>query len=371
MNLKFIVSIAMCLLPLNCGGDDAQTAGDAGAADASPFERAQEPAGMMRVAGDGVITLAGSSEPNLVDGPREVARFHNPTNVVLGPDGNLYVADNDNSCVRIVRPSGEVLTYTRQEGFAQPFGMAFAPDGTLYVQTDANDRGERTEETGTLWRVDRATGRATVIARDLGRPRGLAVLPDGRLVMSDNEHHFLRVYDPTTNAISPFAGVHDLPGYYDADGTGARFNHPYDIVVQGDHIVVADQGNHRLRAVTFDGRVTTLAGSGEVGSVDGPAMEARFNLPQGLSVDGRGNVYVSDIGAYVVRRLAPDGAVTTVVGAGASGFVDGDLRQARFVGLEGIDISADGETMFIADGNRGGTDPSHRVRRVMMPTPSL
>lgn len=370
MSIKIASAIACLLLPLGCniGAGSETLVGDGGVAtDASPYERAQDPTGSISATGGGAITLAGTDEANWIDGDRDVARFNNPANLTLGPDGNLYVADNDNSSIRIVRPSGQVMTYTRQAGFSHPFGLAFAADGTLYAQTDANDREERSYDTGTLWRIDRQTGRATPLARDLGRPRGLAVLPDGRVVMVDNEHHVVRTYDPATAMVTDLAGVRDAAGFAEGAGAEARFNRPYDVVVVGDRLLVADQNNQRIRAITFDGRVSTWAGTGEPGSVNGSSVEATFNRPQALAIDGVGNVYVTEIDGFVVRRIAPDGNVTTVAGAGTGGHQDGEPMTAQFFGLEGLDVSADGRTLFIADGNRGGSEPNHRVRRVVLP----
>ena len=380
MLIKIAAAIAVSLCPLGCdigagsealladGGVRVTDAATPRSSEASIYERANDPSGAISVSGGGAITLAGAEQPALIDGGRDVARFSNPANLTLGSDGNLYVADNDNSCIRIVRPSGQVLTFTRQEGFSHPFGLAFAADGSLYAQTDGNDRGERSFDTGTLWRVDRRTGHATPLARDLGRPRGLAVLPDGRVVLVDNEHHVIRTYDPSTGAVSDLAGARDQPGFAEGVGADARFNRPYDVVVVGDRLLVADQNNQRIRAVTFTGRVSTYAGSGGVGSVNGASAAATFNRPQALAIDGTGNVYVTELGGFVVRRVSPDGFVTTVAGAGAGGFQNGSPMQAKFFGLEGLDVSADGRTLFIADGNRGGAEPNHRVRRVVLLT---
>lgn len=370
MSIKLATAIAFCLLPLGCnigaGSEDLVGDGASRDASASVYERAQDPSESVSATGGGAITLAGTDQPDWVDGARDVARFNNPANLALGPDGNLYVADNDNSCIRIVRPSGQVLTYVQQEGFSYPFGLAFAADGTLYVQTDGNDRGQRNYNTGTLWRVDRLTGRATPLARDLGRPRGLAVIPDGRVVMVDNEHHVIRVFDPATAQVTDLAGVRDEPGFNEGLGAEARFNRPYDAVVVGDRLLVADQNNQRIRSITFDGRVSTYAGSGEAGSTNGTSAAASFNRPQALAIDGMGNVYVTEIDGYVVRRISPDGNVTTVAGAGTRGYMDGAPMSAQFFGLEGLDVSADGRTLFLADGNRGTSDPHHRVRRVVL-----
>ncbi len=352
------------------GGRDAGAAQDgAGAGDSGPaiFDPDSDPAGAIPAPGDGAITLSGGAQSGQVDGPREQARFNNPVNVVLGPDNNLYVADTDNGLIRVVRPSGMVHTLTRQENFSHPFGMAFGPDGTLYVQTDANDMGGRNNDTGTLWRVDRRTGAATVLVRDIGRPRSLLALADGTLVMADNRHHVVRRFNPTTLEVTELAGALDQPGYVDGARDAARFDEPCNLVLVGDRIILADQNNHRLRTITMTGEVGTFAGSGEGTTRDGQDTAAAFNRPQGLAVDRDGNVFVTELSGYRVRHVTPQGLVTTVAGTGRAGFADGEPMQAEFFGLEGIDVSADGKVIYLADGNRGGMDPYHRIRRVMLP----
>lgn len=368
MTIKLASAMSLCMFVVGCGAGS--TSPDPRAAtpqgDASPgADPLTDPATGTPVPGDGVITLAGAAERGLADGDGATARFNNPTNVALGPDGNLYVADYDNGQIRLVRPSGMTMTFTRQAGFSHPFGLAFAPDGTLYAQTDSDDRGAHTVHSGMVWRIDRRTGRGTPVARDAGRPRGLLALPDGRLVMVDNEHHVVRLLDPRTGAMTALAGVLDGPGYVDGTGAAARFDHPSDVVLTPDNrLIVADRNNHRLRAVTLAGVVTTYVGTGAAGSRGGAAAAATFNLPQGLGVDAAGDVFVSEMGSFIVRRVSIDGVVTTVAGDGVSGFADGAAPEARFFGLEGLDVSADGRTIYIADGNRGGMEPNHRVRRV-------
>jgi sugar lactone lactonase YvrE len=155
----------------------------------------------------------------------------------------------------------------------------------------------------------------------------------------------------------------DVPGDVDATGSAARFAQPYDVVVLPDgDLAVSDQDNHRIRRVTLAGVVTSLAGSGTSGTIDGPAAVAQFVAPQGLALAPDGTLYVTDIKAHFVRALAAD-AVSTVVGDGTAGFLDSDdPRGARLYGIEGID--ADATRLVIADGNGGDGQPFHRVRRV-------
>jgi len=309
-----------------------------------------------------VATLAGCSEAGFADGAREDVRFSNPTNTALAPDGAIYVADFDNSRIRVLDATGSATTLVMRPDFAHPFGLAV--DGaTLYVETDDNDRGEHSVQSGTIWKIDRASGDAAVVARDLGRPRGLAVLPDGKLALADHMHHVVSVLDPTTGVATPLAGALDVPGDVDATGADARFAQPYDVVLLADgDLAVSELDNHRIRRVTLAGVVTGFAGSGTAGTIDGPTAIAQFQAPQGLAVAPDGTLYVTDIGSHFVRAIAGD-MVSTVVGDGTAGFLDSDdPRGARLFGLEGID--ADATRVVIADGNGGNGAPFHRVRLV-------
>ena len=351
---------------------DADDAAADVAAEASDPDAAGEDVPLVRPADvpafePGVVTFAGGAMAGLADGLRGDARFNNPVNVAVSPTGDVYVADFDNNAIRKIEPDGWVTTFLRQEGFEAPFGMAFAPDGTMYLETDADDRGQRTNDTGTLWRLRPGERRATMLARDLGRPRGMVALPDGRLALSDYTRHVVETFDPTNGRLSPLAGTPGVEGFADGAGAVARFSRPYGMALRGDGaLLVADQGNQRIRVVTLAGAVTTLAGSGMRGGADGPAATATFDGPQGVARAADGTLYVSEADGHLVRRVAPDGAVTTVAGNRMGGFVDGPLNEAVFYGLEGIALSPDGAVLYLPDGNRGTGGPYHRMRRLQL-----
>jgi sugar lactone lactonase YvrE len=312
----------------------------------------------------GVSTLAGSGEAGSADGNRNVARFNNPVNVAYGSDGRVYVADFDNNKIRAVDASGNVTTIVAQSGFMRPFGLAFAPDGTLFVSTDNDKNGAHDLMSGSVWRVDLHSGTATIVANAIGRPRGIAMLGDGRLALSDDLHHVVRLLDPDTGVIDDLAGSWDTTGYVDGASAEARFSTPYGIALRHDgRLVVVDQGNDRLRLVGLDGSVTTLAGAGP-GYVDGALMQARFDHPQAVVVTTDGSIYVTDDNNFRVRKLDGD-SVTTLVGDGTGGYKDADdLLAAQVYGIEGLALSADGKTLYLADGNRGDPLPYNRLRIV-------
>jgi sugar lactone lactonase YvrE len=326
-------------------------------------------AGML---GEGAVTLAGSGMPGDSDGARDTASFDNPVNVVTGPDGNVYAADFGNDSIRRITPAGVVTTLTAQANFRRPFGMVFAADGTLYVQTDANDAGGLSVDTGTIWRLDLDSGEATVVVRNIGRPRGLAPLSDGRLVLAEGPRHSVLLLDPDAAAPAPtlLAGANDPQGsgHVDATGAEARFFRPQDVVVVDDEIYLADRENHRIRKITLDGVVTTLAGAGTPGSEDGSMAQATFNRPYGVAHDNAGNVYVSEVDGYRIRKIdLGSGMVTTIAGTGTPGHLDAeDPMEAQFFGLEGIDVAGD-MYLYAADGSRGEDEPYHRIRRVSLP----
>lgn len=338
--------------------------------DAAPDDGMPGPdAGMLT---EGAVTLAGGGLPGNNDGPRDMASFDNPVNVLMGPDGDIYVADFGNDSIRRVTPSGMVTTLVEQPGFRRPFGMLFAADGTLYVQTDANDTNGLNTTTGTIWRVDLDSGEATVVVRNIGRPRGIGELSDGRLVLAEGPRHCVYLLDPhaATPTTTLLAGANDPQGagYADDTGVAARFNRPQELVVIDDEIYLTDRENHRVRKVMLDGVVTTVAGSGTPSSEDGSMSQASFNRPYGVTHDSAGNLYVTEIDGYRIRKIdIASGMVTTVAGTGTPGYLDAeDPMQAMFYGLEGITIADDDTYLYAADGSRGEDEPYHRIRRVSL-----
>ena len=314
---------------------------------------------------NGVSTLAGSSRPGDVDGNRDTARFADPVNTARGPDGKTYVADFDNSKIRVVDDAGNVSTLIAQNNFRRPFGIAFAPDGSLYVSTDNDSLGGHTLMSGSIWKVDIAAKTATVIANAIGRPRGFTPMADGRIAITDDLHHVVEILTPSTGNLMTIAGTWDQPGMVDASGPAARFSTPYSVVVRKDGtLVVADFDNNRLRLVGLDGSVATLAGAGTAGFADGAGAAAELHHPQALAIDHNDTIYITDLGNYRIRRMKGD-TVDTIAGDGTGGWLDADNPlDAELYGLEGMSVNAEGTMLYVADGTRGEVVPHNYVRTV-------
>lgn len=324
-----------------------------------------EPPIVHALAGVKVETLAGSDKYGGKDGIGAEAEFANPVGVVVEPSGSVLVTEYDGGRLRRVSPTGEVTTIAT--GLFEPFGV-LEIGNTIYIQTDRDPQNRKGDDTGSLWRVPVAGGTPELLATKLGRPRGLASLDDGRLILSDRLFRTVSLFDPTTREITFLAG--GQPGLVDGFGDKAQFREPYGVGLMPDgSLIIADRANHVLRRATLDGSVVVFAGDGLPGMKDDDdKLKARFDAPIDVVVDPTGNIYVSDANNHRIRRISSDGKVVTIAGDGTAGFVDGEGVAAKFYAQEQIDVSPDGRTLFVADGTGGDTTlpPFNRVRRISL-----
>lgn len=319
---------------------------------------------------DGVATflgsnVAGSATAGATDGDISVATFSNPVNVAQDTDGTLYVCDFDNNRIRKISGS-TVSTLVNQSGFSRPFGIVVAPDA-LFVSTDDDDTGAHSGSTGTIWKINKTTGAATVLRRDMGRPRGLARLSDGTLVASNLTRNVVSLINPNSGAETVIAGEDGVSGSSDGTGTAAHFDRAYGCTVLGTgEILVADQNNRCIRMVTTGGVVTTYAGTKVQGTADGPFNTATFAGPQDVKYDpNSGDIFVADTAAWIVRRLR-GGQVQTIAGDGTQGYVEASGTSSRYYGLEGFGLATNGSAIFVADGNGGNGTNFNRIRRIQL-----
>jgi len=319
-------------------------------------------------AGAVVTTLAGAAgQLGSSDGVGTAARFNSPRAVAVDSAGNVYVADGGNHTVRKIAASdGEVTTLAGRAGepggtngaaavarFSSPHSLTLGADGTLYVgDAESGGRVRAVTPAGNVTTIASA-GLPGVDSRSgtpgFGGIIGLAAAPNGTLIVADWTNGTVRkmagsVVTTLAGAIAQFGGT-------DGDPWLARFTSPNGIVAAGDGTMfAADRG--KIRTITPAGIVSTLTGSTELGVVDGPAGQARFDGTSGIALGPNGMLYVTDSINHVVRAVAPDGSVTTLAGQkGEAGYVDGAGSAARFAFLSGIAVDPSGN-IYVSEHNR-------------------
>ena len=186
-------------------------------------------------------------------------------------------------------------------------------------------------------------------------PFGVAIAKDGTVYVADaGESNRIRKISPDGN-VTTLAGGSE--GFADGVGSSASFNTPSALALgPGGNLYVADTGNNRIRKITPDGQVSTVAGDGTPGYLDGPVAKAQFNGPIGLAVSDGGDIYVADTYNDVIRMITTEGQVTTIAGAGTPGYADGEQKGALFDTPCGIMIV--NNTLIVAD---TGNDKLRRV----------
>lgn len=316
-----------------------------------------------------VTTLAGTAfSPGSADGTGGAAQFHNPFGIAVDSEGNIYVADTGNHTIRKITSAGVVTTFAGKAGtagsvdgvgtdarFNSPTGIAAGNSTDLVVGDFGNGviRQVSADATvGTLAGAADPSGSAdgTLETARFNFPSDVALDNQSNLYVADFANHTIRKIDPAGDVIT-LAGTAGVSGTNDGTGQDARFNNPTSLAVDGNgNIYVADTLNNAIRKVTPDGVVSTLAGKpGSSGTNDGSALEARFNSPFCLTVDNNGNIFVSDTGNNTIRKISSDGQVSTLAGVGGtSGTNDGAASDARFSAPEGIAVDSSGN-LFVVD----------------------
>ena len=327
-------------------------------------------------------TLAGSRQ-GYVDAKGSAAEFHAPEGIAVDRNGNLYVTEYRNHTIRKIAADGTVTTIAGRHDtsgsmdgpgpearFLHAHGVAVGEDLTVYVCDYGNHTirkispsGDVTTIAGKASQSGAADGTGTE-ARFF-KPEGVAVGADGTLYVADTYNFTVRKISKNGD-VSTLAGKAGTPGDADGQGSDSRFNMPLGVAVDGaGNLYVADAdfdqkptGNCTVRKISPDGNVTTLAGkAGVPGGADGKGANARFNRSVGIAVTRNGTVYVADTGAHTIRRISPEGEVTTLGGTfQVGGNADGVASAARFLTPQSIAVDEAG-TLYIAD------TMNHRIRK--------
>jgi uncharacterized protein (TIGR03437 family) len=369
-----------------------------------------DPSGVLtRIAGSSKYGYSGDGGPateanmNLYFGNASAVS----SGLAVDKAGNLFIADTTNHCVRRVSPGGIITTVagTSVAGFsgdggpavnaklAYPWGVAVDPAGNLFILDTFNSRVRKVSTSGIITTLAIVTGWALAVDSEsnvfVTTPGsaitrisangsvanvpgvggwGVAVDSHGNLFVADGTTSVRRV--STDGTVTAVAG--NGKGGYSGDGgaaTSAQFSNPSGVAVDGDgNLFIADAVTNRIRKVSPDGVITTVAGTGLCGGFSGdggPAASAQLNGPVAVALDGNGSLFIAEYGNDRVRRVSPDGIITTVAGDGTRGFSgDGGPATGAHLRIDcgnticgGIAVDSQGN-LFVADGG------NNRVRRI-------
>ncbi|MEO6993560.1 MAG: FG-GAP-like repeat-containing protein [Lacunisphaera sp.] len=320
-----------------------------------------------------VTTLAGSTASGSSNGTGAAAYFNGPAGVAVDGSGYIFVADSENKVVRRVTASGVVTTVkggSTSTAFGNPGAVAVDNFGNIFVAD---------YQLNVIWKIVPSLG-VTIFAGApyaqggsidgagstalFNKPLGLATDAQGNVYVGDYLNHTIRKITPD-GVVSTFAGSAGVQGSDDGARNAAHFSYPGGLAVDRvGNVYVADTGNGTIRKISTSGEVNTVAGlAGNFGSNDGKGNAARFNNPMGVALDDVGNIYVADAGNNLIRRISPDGTVSTLAGS-TVGSSDGSGPTAHFNAPVAIAVGQTG-TLFIADST------NNMIRQSVSTTPVI
>jgi sugar lactone lactonase YvrE len=325
---------------------------------------------IRKITSEGVVSVfAGSGTAGATDGTGASATFKSPSGVAVDGSGNVYVADTGNHLIRKITSGGVVSVfagsttagYTDATGtaaaFKSPSGVAVDGSGNVYVADTGNNRIRHITSGGVVTTlagsgaVSSTDGTGTAAA--FYKPFGIAVDSSGNVYVADTGDVVADTYG-RIRKITPAGVVSTL-------GKSDTFKNPYGVAVDSSgNVYVADTYNDRIRKITSEGVVTTLAGSTQ-GYADGTGVAAQYYNPRGgVAVDSSGNVYVADTGNNRIRKITPEGLVGTIAGSlyNTPGYAEGIGAAAQFKSPYGVAVDDSGN-VYVADTS------NHRIRKII------
>lgn len=365
----------------------------------------------------GVCTASGTVPPCVGGyggdgGAASSAELNGPYGLLFDSTGDLYIADTNNERVREVNTSGSISTVAGNgtAGFAgdgtsptasgtelnSPSGLMFDSKGNLYI-ADSDNYEVREISGGVINTVAGKNGLGASFSGDFGpatsaglwNPTSVAIDASGNMYIADPYNNVVRVVCETQTPIScsntyfgentwaagdinTFAGQNANGAGYTGDGgpaPSALLNNPTAVLLDGaGNLYISDSGNCVIRRVSSSGIITTIAGNGISGySGDGgPALQASLNNPKGIALDAHGNLYIADYDNSVIRMVETNGIITTIAGnAGSGPGFTGDGGTATKAQLYFPSfVAVNGTKVYVSDSG-------NNVIRLLTPAPDV
>lgn len=319
------------------------------------------------VAGNGTAGFSGDG------GPATKASLNLPSGLVVDSKGNLYIADRSNNRVRVVSSNGIIKTFAGngENGYHgdnmpalkatldKPFGLALDKHNNLYIADRGNNRVRKVDASGLISTVAGDGGfyfigdNGPAYRASIAGPTGLAVDGDGNVYIADRQNNRIRMVDKL-GMIRTVMGTGQQD--YNGDSELARETNlhlPFSVALdkKGDLLVI-DRSHYRIRKLIMKGnKVTTVAGNGIklFGGDGGPSQGANLEFPHGIDVDSNDNVIIADKAHYRIRKISPDGIISTIAGNGIRGNVgDGGPALKASVYPMRLRVSDKNEIFFIS-----------------------
>lgn len=313
---------------------------------------------VRKITSNGMVTTIVGKRV-IIDGDAKNATFNRPTDLVTDATGNLFVADAGNNVIRQITTAGIVSTYAgtglpgnadgalKTASFSCPLGIAIDVSGNLFIADSANNLIRKISN-GVVSSIPLFVA-ANGESGPANYPTGVAVDHNGYIYYYNTVYNSICQIKP--DVISTYSG-----GSNSGPNNGMAYLKAFGVETdkQGN-VYVADAGNSRIAKIFPTGFGIPLAGavtpgnSPIVGNSDGTGTNASFNHPKGVAVDTAGNVYVADTNNNLIRKITPEGVVTTIAGTGTIGSTDGDGKTATFNSPSGLTVNAAGTVIYIAD----------------------
>lgn len=295
-----------------------------------------------------------------------------PYGICIDNKKNLFLVESNGSMIYRIDSTGKSNYFVGSNllgdkdtvgsfaKFNNPKALSIDTYGNIIVSDEKNHKIKRVSSLGKVTTIAGNGKSGDIDGMDtfarFSFPYGICVDKNNNIFVADRGNHKIKKISPNGSVVT-IAGD-GIIGSINGLGLSSRFNHPTSICVDTlGNLYVADQYNNQIRKIDFNGVVSTYAGSSISGNQDGIGILAGFSRPTGISIDKAGNLYVSDLDNHKIRKIFSNAKVTTIAGYGSNGYKDGKASQAKFYYPAGLTVDND-YAIFVAD------EENYKVRKI-------